>query len=239
MPTLRHHTPEDYERLPHIDARGTGVLSPNDRACLDALGAALVRAGAERRFGATLLHRHFAVAPGEWMVETVDASRAYLTLRPSRAPQGDLVATHFRFDADGSLVALEYAENGRAQGYAPLGEGDEDVLNAARNVLAGHHKIGRFGLRFLHEPLDVGADEIRLENCDEDARVLTCSGVARDDLAATRSITTVFCWQAVVDDARGLVAAQECKQVCRPWQQCHAPTGTHQTVSGHNTSHGG
>jgi hypothetical protein len=72
---------------------------PQDRACFDELREVLERHGALQRFGITLLHQHFDMAPDEVLVESVDAENRILTMRPvSAKPNKEAVETSWRLD---------------------------------------------------------------------------------------------------------------------------------------------
>src|SRR5215471_10415730 len=72
---------------------------PQDRACFDELREVLERHGALQRFGITLLHQHFEMAPDEVLVESVDTENRILTMRPvSAKPNERAVETSWRLD---------------------------------------------------------------------------------------------------------------------------------------------
>ena len=66
---IRDHGVQDYTELLDMDATDVGVLSEDDRACLDELGEYLVTTESWQRFAVWLLHRHFEPADGEIFVE--------------------------------------------------------------------------------------------------------------------------------------------------------------------------
>jgi hypothetical protein len=235
MITLRRHTAEDYANLPNIDDPDVSVLSNDDRKCLDEIGGRLIERGAHHRFGVTLLHNHFAIADDETMVEQLDRVNKRLTLRPVRDVASDRPATSICFETgygrgrELKIVGLEFSHNGAEAGYESIGESDTETLIAVRDVLTSNNKLRRFGLRLLHDPLELD-DQIRFERCDENDRVLICEGIQPDDPDLALSVSTVFRWKDQ-DANRG--AECTAQQKCVPWHQCHAPTGTHQRVSGH------
>ena len=65
MLTIREHEVNDYAVLRDMDATAVGMLTEDDRACLDALGKYLVGTGSWQRFAIWLLHKHFEPEPGE------------------------------------------------------------------------------------------------------------------------------------------------------------------------------
>jgi hypothetical protein len=84
-------------------------LGEADRTCLEELRAVLERHGNLDRFGVTLLHDHFAIAPDERMMETCDLETRTLTITPERIDTnhsvGCIVETSWRFTRDTQLVA--------------------------------------------------------------------------------------------------------------------------------------
>jgi hypothetical protein len=56
--------------------------SDNDRGCLDAIRDVLVKHGCLDRFGVTLLHKHFDMAPDEILVEEVHQADRTLVTKP-------------------------------------------------------------------------------------------------------------------------------------------------------------
>jgi hypothetical protein len=84
-------------------------LGEQDRACLDELRAVLDRFGSLDRFGLSLLHDHFDVAPDERMMETCDPGHRTLTIRPEPThdlePGVRIVETSWRFGATGDVIA--------------------------------------------------------------------------------------------------------------------------------------
>lgn len=87
------------ERLPDIDE--VRPYGPEDDACFDELRAVLEKHNALRRFGITLLHQHFDIAPGEVIVENVDKENRILVSAPvDSSGVGSSVETSWRFEAE-------------------------------------------------------------------------------------------------------------------------------------------
>ena len=89
--------------LPDIDE--VEALSAADDECLDELRAVLARHSALDRFGITLLHDHFELAPDELLVETCDKHGRVLTMRPvviSELTGGTLLETQWQLTPEGS-----------------------------------------------------------------------------------------------------------------------------------------
>ncbi len=91
----------DGSALPRIDE--VAPMGERDRAVMDEIRSVLVKHGALKRFGVTLLHSHFDLADDEILVETVDAEKRTLTIRPMPAKEamaaGDPVETSWRLDS--------------------------------------------------------------------------------------------------------------------------------------------
>lgn len=69
-----------WNHLP--DIQDVKPLTANDRACLDAMRAVLEKHGCLDRFGVNLLHKHFAVADDEILVEQADEAGRRLITKP-------------------------------------------------------------------------------------------------------------------------------------------------------------
>jgi len=84
---------------------------------------------------------------------------------------------------------------------------DEACLKEIREVLARHQRLDRFGVTLLHHHFAVAEDEIMVEECDEENRVLISrpQKVAAIDVA--RAIQTN--WRLDAD-----LATAKCTQVC-------------------------
>jgi hypothetical protein len=247
MLTLRPHSSDDYARLPNIDARNVGMLSKDDRACLDELGNYLVLADAHERFGATLLHSHFPVRRGETFVEEVEFDSQTIRLRPVSDNPSDIFAVNVCLEEaeagtevpESRLIGLEFAPAEALGDISPICEADSEVLIGIRQILTRHGKTRRFGVRLLHDPLQL-AGRVLLETCDPASRVLTCRPTDSDDPLFARSIPTVFQWErASYHDQDGMVVSQECVQFCKSTKACVAlPDGSHQGSSSHDPVHG-
>ncbi|WP_324934067.1 hypothetical protein, partial [Mycobacterium sp.] len=116
-----------------MDATDVGLLTDDDRACLDALGQYLVATDSWQRFGIWLLHKHFEPEPGEVFVERVLADkRQTRTVLVRRSAAQDLNATAVRFDpaVDSGLgvIGMEFAESDDFGAISPLSFDDEEVL---------------------------------------------------------------------------------------------------------------
>ena len=150
MLTLRRHKAHDYAVFPDIDHADAGILSLSDYACLEEIGAYLLSAQFDTRFGLTLLHSHFPLDDAETLVEEIYTEADVITLRPARVTPSHLFATNVCFDdltQDTSrlpLVGLEYAPRGALAGVAPIGEIDRPVLADVAGILRRFDKTPRF-----------------------------------------------------------------------------------------------
>ncbi len=240
MLTLRHHNSNDYEILPDIDDTDAGIITVGDQSCLDEIGDCLLEAKVQSRFAVTLLHSHFPIDDDETLLEEVNVNGHVMTLRPVRGRPSGVFATNICFDDAGAcgkelkLVGLEFASSETLSGIIPINDSDRNVLTSVVGILRRHWKTRRFGVRLLHDPLDLKGD-VLLETCDPINRVLTCRSDAVDGLTSVRSIPTVFRWEeAQVRSGNGAVTSQECIQFCRTVQRCLAPTrGSHSRSSSH------
>lgn len=69
MLTMRDHRVDDYAELDDMDTTDVGVLTEDDRDCINELGQFLVDSDGWGRFAVWLLHKHFVPQPGEVFVE--------------------------------------------------------------------------------------------------------------------------------------------------------------------------
>jgi hypothetical protein len=240
MIQLRRHNSRDYVALPDIDLTSAGLLAVDDYLCLAEIGRRLVEKHANERFGVTLLHSHFPVRDDEILVEEVHSDPQLITLRPVSGACPGLVATSVCFEGAGDtfgLIGLEFASEDALAGVPPLAVAgqDRDVLTHLREILHRHRKIGRFGVRLLHDPLGL-AGRVLLETCDPDSRVLTCRTTTEDDPSFTEAIPTLFQWEA--EWAHGkLTTGQGCMQFCKSIRKCALSRNGHQSSASHESSH--
>src|SRR4051812_34758293 len=75
----------------------------DDDACIAEIKAVLKRHDLDKKYGLTLLHKHFDLEPGEIMVEHTDVASRTLTSRPAPAADFDdanLVEVTWSLDSD-------------------------------------------------------------------------------------------------------------------------------------------
>ena len=220
MLTLREHDVDDYVGLPDMDTTDVGVLSEDDRACLDELGRYLTAYDASQRFGIWLLHKHFEPAPGEVFVErAIGAARKTETapVRRSALDGQELSVTSIRFDGDdeAGVVGMEFAAVDEFGDTAPLSADDEAVLAGVAERLQAHGKIERFGVRLIRNPLGLSAHELLLETCDSAQRTLYCDVSERDAVLGPKTIETTWRWKVIQGRGEPTVM-QECQAACVP-----------------------
>ena len=225
MLTMRDHDVQDYAALSHMDATDVGVLSDDDRVCLDELGQYLAAADAWQRFGIWLLHKHFEPAPGEIFVErAIHAPRGTETSPRQRSALPAMNATSIRFDTSTTtngttgtavgVIGMEFAAPVEFGGTSPLSDDDEAVLAGIAERLAAHGKIERFGVRLIRNPLGLGEHELLHETCDGARRTLNCSVGRRDALLGDHTVVqTAWRWKVVGGLAEPAVMG-ECTATC-------------------------
>jgi hypothetical protein len=232
MLSIRDHGVADYTGLLDMDATDVGVLSEDDRACLDELGEYLASTQAWQRFAVWLLHKHFEPADGEIFVERATAQRGLeTTLVPRSMVSQQVSASGIRFDADVdsdvSVIALEFAEPADFGLTPPLSAEDETVLAGIAERLRAHDKIDRFGVKLIRNPLALSEDELLLETCDSAIRTLYCDIGSRDALPADLAvIETTWRWNVVQGEGQPVVM-QTCAAACVP-----------AVAEGHDLKHG-
>lgn len=238
MIQLRRHNSQDYVALPDIDLTSAGLLALDDHACLAEVGRCLVEEHANERFGATLLHSHFPVRDDEILIEEAHPDPQLVTLRPVSGACSGLVATSVCFEDAGDplgLIGLEFTSEDALGDVCPLGGQDHDVLTHLREILHRHRKIGRFGIRLLHDPLGLGG-RVLLETCDPASRVLTCRTTTEDDPGFAEAVPTLFQWEAGWTHGN-LTSGQGCMQFCKSVRKCAISRSGHQSSSSHESSH--
>ncbi len=90
--------------LLHIDQ--IEPLSEKDMTCFEDLRAVLEKHGALKRFGVTLLHKHFDLEEGEVLVEHTDEKERLQTIQPERKSDDEnkhIIQTAWRLDALGEM----------------------------------------------------------------------------------------------------------------------------------------
>ncbi len=96
----------DFSRLP-LDGQ-LKPLDASDALFLEAFAELTNRHGKTERFGVSLLHRHFDLAPGEVLVERVDQESRTLTIRAEQTGTTSTPAHTTEWAAwDGTLVAIQ------------------------------------------------------------------------------------------------------------------------------------
>ncbi|MGO8964337.1 hypothetical protein [Mycobacterium sp.] len=214
-----------------MDATDVGMLSEDDRACLEELGDYLVSTDAFRRFAIWLLHKHFEPDTGEVFAESViTAPRGTQTTPVKRSSAGGLKATSMRFEPDVSpgvgVIGLEFAEPADFGSISPLSADDETALAGIADRLQAHGKTERFGVRLIRNPLGLNENEVLLETCDIAHRTLRCSVGERDGIRAGSTVETSWQWEPSLSKTGPKV-----KQYCA--SQCQMDSGNNHYSVGH------
>ena len=90
------------------------------------------------------------------------------------------------------LVGMEFAARADLGATRPFGADDERVLRGLRDVLAIHGKTDRFGMRLIRDPIGLVDDEILVETCNLESRLLRCDVARRDSLSAPTIVETAW-----------------------------------------------
>jgi len=231
MFTIRDHDVEDYVALRDMDATDVGMLSEDDRACLDELGQYLVSTDAFRRFAIWLLHKHFEPAAGEVFAEClITAPRGTKTTPVKRRFAQGLNATSMRFDADAGsgvgVIGMEFADPTDFGSTSSVSPDDEAILAGIAQRLRAHRKAERFGVRLIRNPLGLKENEVLLETCDLAHRTLHCSVAERDRVRPGTTVETSWQWEPSLSKTGPKV-----KQYCA--SQCQMDSGNNHYSVGH------
>ncbi|QUR68260.1 hypothetical protein [Mycobacterium spongiae] len=218
MLTIRDHGVDDYAELADMDASKVGVLTRDDKDCINELGDYLVNTHTWQRFAVWLLHRHFVPEPGEVFVERAIGRppQTHTTLidRAAFSPSG-LRATAVRFDAEVSagvgLVGMEFAGPADFGPAAPIGPDDEAVLAGLAQRLRAHDKIERFGVRLIRNQLGISEDQELMETCDKSRRALHCAVIDTADRPSGNAVETT--WRVTPAPGDGPAASTWCSSV--------------------------
>lgn len=90
----------------------------------------------------------------------------------------------------------------------PVGEADFECLRDIREVLKRHGALDRFGVALLHSHFNLNSDEVWLEECDEENRILVTRPVRETD-AGEGNVGTI--WHLRDDDIH---AGRWCRKYC-------------------------
>jgi hypothetical protein len=219
MLQIPDHEVDDYSALHDMDGTDVGVLTEDDRACLDELGDYLVTTESWQRFAVWLLHKHFEPAPGEIFVERPTPERREIeTNLVERSVWPGVSASAIRFGADVQsdveVIAMEFAEPADFGPTSPLSAHDETVLAGIAERLRAHSKIDRFGLKLIRNPLGLSERDLLLETCNSASRTLFGDVVSRDAAPADLTLVeTTWRWRVVHGAAQPEVM-QDCTAAC-------------------------
>jgi hypothetical protein len=242
MLMMRDHNVDDYAALADMDGTDVGVLTDDDRDCLNALGEYLVSGDGWSRFAIWLLHKHFEPAPAEVFVERtmIDQRQTYTSPVPRAAfsPAG-LAATALRFHADDTtclgLVGMEFARPADFGSATPFTAADQGVLTDLADILRNQGKVERFGVRLIRDRLELCDSEVLVETCDIGARTLRCEVIDRE-LVTARSVETTWQWEPIIEGS-GPTPVMGCHRACH--SLCEKDDYGHHHHEGHEPSHDG
>jgi hypothetical protein len=112
-----------WNALPHISQ--AVPLSDADASLVQELTDVLKKYNALDRFGLTLLHKHFAFADDEVLLETTDVETRTQTMRPipkSEATAADIIETAWHLRGGKPLVACVCSGSGSDHIHFPDGQ---------------------------------------------------------------------------------------------------------------------
>lgn len=227
MLSVRDHGVEDYADLRDMDATDVGVLTDDDRACLDELGRYLVDSEASDRFAIWLLHKHFEPTDGEVFVErAVSTPRGTRTAPVQRSECGALDVIALRFDESAAagvgVVGMEFASEADFGDTSPLSADDETALRGIAARLEAHGKTERFGVRLIRNPLGLSGDELLNETFHSANRTLHCSVGERDAVLAEGGVVqTAWRWTVSAGEMGSPVVMQQCTATCQAVGEGH------------------
>ena len=219
MLKMRDHGVDDYVVLRDMDATDVGVLTEDDRVCLEELGQYLVDSDAGQRFAVWLLHKHFEPAPGEVFVErAITEPRRTETTLVERSSAQALAATALRFDdtvgSGVGVIGMEFSEPTDLGPTAPLSDDDEAVLAGIAERLEAHGKTERFGVKLIRNPLGLSEQELLLETCDSTVRALYCDVTDRSELPTDATILETTWKYRLVEGKTKPIVMQDCTAGC-------------------------
>lgn len=90
------------------------------------------------------------------------------------------------------VSALQFNRLDDINAVAPMSAADEACLAELKAVLTKHGRQSRFGIALLHKHFDLAADELLVEHCDVERRVLTTRPKKICDIGDTPLIQTIF-----------------------------------------------
>lgn len=72
----------------------------------------------------------------------------------------------------------------------PFNSGDNTCIEELKTVLKKHNALDRFGITLLHKHFEMDDDEVLLEECDEENRILILKPVKQNSIKSNKSIET-------------------------------------------------
>ncbi|MBD2483002.1 hypothetical protein [Planktothrix sp. FACHB-1365] len=101
----------------------------------------------------------------------------------------------------------------------PISDKDIACFNEIRSILQRYDNIHRLGICLLHDHFPLADDEVLLETCDKESRILTIKPVKKTDPDVANSIGTQY--RLDVDQTEQFTLG--CKLECKT----HPDTGKH------------
>ncbi|MGI8908373.1 MAG: hypothetical protein ACR2IE_18015 [Candidatus Sumerlaeaceae bacterium] len=111
-----------------------------------------------------------------------------------------------------ALAVLSYNDLPDIHEVSPLTDQERECLDAVRDVLYKHRCADRFGVMLLHNHFHLSDDEILVESCDMENRVLIAKPQKASEFDQARVIETN--WRFVTSGKDGQ-AERRCVAVCQ------------------------
>lgn len=99
------------------------------------------------------------------------------------------------------LSVLQASRLSDISAVEPFSEDDVPCLNEIRAVLERHGRSSRFGIALLHKHFDVHEDELLVEHCDVERRILTTQPRKLSQLNDGNVIKTVLAFDPSLERA--------------------------------------
>jgi hypothetical protein len=120
-----------------------------------------------------------------------------------------------------NLAVMQWSDVKDIDDTQPVNEDDSECLFAIRDVLKKFGMQDRFGVALLHSHLDLADDEVFLEECDDENRVLHLKPTKVAEAANGQNIGTIF----HLRDGKSIEETMYCNAYC------------HKGVFGHSKRH--
>lgn len=107
-----------------LDISEVMPLTIKDQPMVDEIYQVLKKHGAEKRFGLTLLHKHFDIAPDEMLIESVDTETRTQTVKPykkNELQEYNFIETAWRLDTGKAVMDCKCINNGNEHSHYSRG----------------------------------------------------------------------------------------------------------------------